>query len=198
MKDIAVPPLVPATTEGNLADLPARNGLERPDHVGVRPARGQRWLDVTSAEFLAEVRALAKGLIAAGVEAGDRVALMCRTRYEWTLADFAIWTAGAVTVPIYETSSAEQVSWILGDSGCVAVIVETPTHAATLAEVRDRLPGLRDVWQIDDGGLDELAAAGADVADAELDERRGRRRPRPTSRRSSTPRAPPAGPRAAS
>ena len=174
MKDIAVPPLVPAATEGNLSDLPARNGLERPDHVAFSRREGAQWLDVTSAQFLAEVRALAKGLVAAGVDVGDRVAIMSRTRYEWTLADFAIWTAGAVTVPIYETSSAEQISWIVGDSDCVAVILETPAHATTLAEVRDRLPGLRDVWQIDNGGLDELASAGTEITDADLDERRGR------------------------
>ena len=174
MKDIAVPPLVPVTTEGNLSDLPARNGLERPGHAAFARREGTRWVDVTNAQFLAEVRALAKGLVAAGVEVGDRVAIMSKTRYEWTLADFAIWTAGAVAVPIYETSSAEQISWIVGDSDCVAVILETPTHARTLAEVRDGLPGLRDVWQIDTGGLDELATAGADTTDAELDERRAR------------------------
>jgi long-chain acyl-CoA synthetase len=174
VKDIAVPPLVPAATEGNLSDLPARNGLERPDHVAFSRREGAQWLDVTSARFLAEVRALAKGLVAAGVDVGDRVAIMSRTRYEWTLADFAVWTAGAVTVPIYETSSAEQISWIVGDSDCVAVILETPAHATTLAEVRDRLPGLRDVWQIDNGGLDELASAGTEITDADIDERRGR------------------------
>jgi long-chain acyl-CoA synthetase len=174
VKDIAVPPLVPAATEGNLSDLPARNGVERPDHVAFSRRTGAQWVDVTSAEFLAEVRALAKGLVAAGVDVGDRVAIMSRTRYEWTLADFAIWTAGAVTVPIYETSSAEQISWIVGDSDCVAVILETPAHATTLAEVRDRLRGLRDVWQIDNGGLEELASAGGEITDADIDERRAR------------------------
>jgi long-chain acyl-CoA synthetase len=173
VKDIAVPPLVPAATEGNLSDLPARNGLERPDHVAFARREGAQWIDVTNAQFLTEVRSLAKGLVAAGVEVGDRVAIMSRTRYEWTLADFAIWTAGAVAVPIYETSSAEQISWIVGDADCVAVILETPAHATTLAEVRDRLPGLRDVWQIDSGGLDELASAGTEIADTDLDERRG-------------------------
>src|SRR6478609_7857116 len=174
VKDIAVPPLVPVTTEGNLSDLPARNGLERPAHAAFARREGTGWVDVTNAQFLAEVRALAKGLVAAGVEVGDRVAIMSKTRYEWTLLDYAIWFAGAVTVPIYETSSAEQISWIVGDSDCVAVILETPTHARTLAGVRDGLPGLRDVWQIDTGGLDELATAGADTTDAELDERRAR------------------------
>ena len=87
------------------------------------------WRDVTAGQFRDEVTALAKGLIAAGVSPGDRVALMSRTRYEWTLVDYAIWAAGAVTVPIYETSSAEQVEWILSDSGASAAFAETQAHA---------------------------------------------------------------------
>jgi long-chain acyl-CoA synthetase len=171
VQHIAVPPLVPPTTQGTLADLPRRNADE--DRAGVAFSRWSDggWADVTHGTFLEEVRALAKGLVAAGVEVGDRVAIMSRTRYEWTLADFAIWTAGAVSVPVYETSSAEQVAWITGDSGAVAVIVETAAHAATLAEVRGHVPSLRDVWQIHSGGLDELAVAGREVTDAELDAR---------------------------
>ena len=94
-------------------------------------------------QFRSEVTALAKGLIAAGIGAGDRVALLSRTRYEWTLADYAILAAGAVTVPIYETSSAEQVEWILSDSGARALIAETPAHTEAIAEVLGRLPGRR-------------------------------------------------------
>jgi len=136
-----------------------------------RPSSGT-WVDVTNAEFAAEVSAMAKGLMAAGIGLGDRVAIMSKTRYEWTLTDFAVWTAGAVPVPIYETSSASQVSWILSDAGCAAIVLETPTHAATLAQVRSDLPDLRDVWAIDAGGLDELKAAGRTVTDAELEARR--------------------------
>src|SRR4051812_31804058 len=110
--------------------------------------------------------------MAAGIRSGDRVALISKTRYEWTLADYAIWFAGAVTVPIYETSSAEQVQWILGDSGAVAVIVETSAHAATVAQVRDGLPVLKQVWTIDSGMLEELTNAGGEVADEEIAARR--------------------------
>jgi long-chain acyl-CoA synthetase len=127
---------------------------------------------VTAKEFASEVSALAAGLIARGVQAGDRVGLMSRTRYEWTLCDYAIWTAGAVTVPIYETSSAEQLQWNLGDSGAVALVVETAAHAAQLAGVRGQLPDLAHVWQIDAGELDELATAGRQVPDSELEARR--------------------------
>jgi long-chain acyl-CoA synthetase len=129
-------------------------------------AAGGGWRDVTAAQFRAEVTGLAKGLIAAGIQPGDRVALLSRTRYEWTLADYAIWAAGAVTVPVYETSSAEQVEWIVSDAGARAVIAETDAHAEIIASLRDRLPELSQVWRI--SGLDERTATGADVTDDEL------------------------------
>jgi long-chain acyl-CoA synthetase len=172
VKRITVPPLVIPQAEGNLSDLPVRNGRNLPHAVAFSKPSSGTWVDITNAEFLADVRALAKGLMATGVGLGDRVAIMSRTRYEWTLADFAVWTAGAVSVPIYETSSAEQVGWILGDAGCTALILETPTHSATLAEVRINLPTLHDVWQIDAGGLDELKAVGLEITDEAIDERR--------------------------
>jgi long-chain acyl-CoA synthetase len=152
----------PATTEG-IADYVLRNAEVEPAGIAFRRRVSGRWQDVTNATFRDEVIALARGLVAAGIGAGDRVALMSRTRYEWTLADFAIWASGAVTVPIYETSSAEQVQWILSDSGAVAVIVETPAHANTVGEVRADVPDLRDVWQIESGALDDLVSAGADT-----------------------------------
>ncbi|HEY5985714.1 MAG TPA: AMP-binding protein, partial [Streptosporangiaceae bacterium] len=108
------------------------------------------WQDVTAQAFAADVVTLAKGLIAADISEGDRVALMSRTRYEWTLMDYAIWAAGAVTVPIYETSSAEQVEWILGDSGARAVVVETSSHLRTVTEVLERLPAVSQVWQMEE------------------------------------------------
>ena len=140
------------------------------------------WRDVTTAEFRTDVAALAKGLIAAGIGAGDRVALLSRTRYEWTVADYAIWSAGAVTVPIYETSSAEQVEWILGDSGARALIVETPGHLQANREVLARLPGVERIWLIEGpdaegqaAQLDSLAADGAAISDEELAGRRASR-----------------------
>jgi len=169
---MSVPPLVIPQSGGNLSDLPVRNGTTRPHDVAFSKPSAGTWVDVTNAQFLAEVRALAKGLMAAGVGPGERVGIMSRTRYEWTLADFALWTAGAVPVPIYETSSAEQITWIVQDAGCAALILETPMHAATLADLRSDLPELRDVWQIDAGGLDDLLSAGHEITDEVLEARR--------------------------
>ncbi|WP_156119077.1 AMP-dependent synthetase/ligase [Modestobacter caceresii] len=150
----------------------ATNAAEHPDEVGLRRQQAGQWVDVTYAEFAAEVAGVAKGLIAGGVQAGDRVGLMARTRYEWTVLDYAIWTAGAVVVPMYETSSADQVAWILSDAGARAVVVENAEHAATVESVRSEAPELGPVWVIDDGGLDTLTAAGADVPGSELTARR--------------------------
>ncbi|MZD08533.1 AMP-binding protein [Streptomyces sp. SID5785] len=119
-----------------MTDIVRRNAAQHPDVAVIGRKIGGTWQDVTSVQFLAEVRAAAKGLIASGVQPGDRVGLMSRTRYEWTLLDFAIWSAGAITVPVYETSSAEQIQWILGDSGAVAILVESDAHAAAVASVR--------------------------------------------------------------
>ena len=168
MQEHVAPPLVAPTTEGSLADLPARNAATNPSSIAFSRKEGGRWVEVTAGQFNEDVRALAKGMIAAGIRPGDRVALMCKTRYEWTLTDFAIWTAGAVTVPIYETSSAEQVSWIVADSGASAIMLETPAHVAALDEHRDQLSGLKHVWQIDGGAIDQLKSEGASVSDEEL------------------------------
>jgi long-chain acyl-CoA synthetase len=172
VKSLSVPPLVPVRAQGNLSDLPVRNGAAQPHDVAFCRQWSGGWVDVTHEEFLADVRAVAKGLMAAGVGLGDRVAIMSKTRYEWALADFAVWTAGAVSVPIYETSAAEQVGWIVKDSGCAAVILETPTHAKVLAETQMAQSEVRQVWQIDAGGLDELRAAGREVSDAAVEARR--------------------------
>ncbi|MCD0481680.1 AMP-dependent synthetase/ligase [Streptacidiphilus sp. ASG 303] len=172
MREFSLPALYEVPSGGNLTDPIHRNAEAHADVAVVSRKIDGRWQDLTAVQFLAEVRSAAKGLVASGVRPGDRVGLMSRTRYEWTLLDFAIWCAGAVTVPVYETSSAEQVEWILGDSGAVAVIAETPAHEATVAQVRDRLPELKQVWQIEAGAVDELERAGAGVADAEIEERR--------------------------
>ena len=126
MKEIFQPALEPAATAGNLTNLVAERAWFEPERIMVSRPLGDGWQPVTARELEAEIRATAKGLIAAGVNIGDRVAIMARTRYEWTILDFAIWFAGGVTVPIYETSSAEQVDWIMTDSHSVAIIVETP------------------------------------------------------------------------
>ncbi|MFE9388133.1 AMP-dependent synthetase/ligase [Streptomyces sp. NPDC006784] len=181
MREYSLPALYEVPAEGNLTDLIRRNAAQHPDLPVIGRKRDGRWEDVTAAAFLAEVRQAAKGLIAAGVEPGDRVGLMSRTRYEWTLLDFAVWSAGGVTVPVYETSSPEQISWILGDSGAVACLVETEAHTAAVDSVRDRLPTLRNVWQIEPtAGMESaeessavalLAALGARISDEQVEER---------------------------
>ncbi|GAA3370466.1 AMP-dependent synthetase/ligase [Streptomyces sannanensis] len=171
MREFSLPALYEVPTDGNLTDLIRRNAAQHPGAVVMGKKAAGAWLDVTAEEFLAEVRTAAKGLIAAGIRPGDRVGLMSRTRYEWVQLDFAIWSAGAVTVPVYETSSPEQVQWILGDSGAVAVLVESDAHTAAVESVRDRLPELRHLWQIDKDALDRLREAGRDVSDETVDER---------------------------
>lgn len=172
MRELSVPPTASVGPEDALTDMVATNAAEHPDEIGLRRQQAGQWVDVTYAQFAAEVSGVAKGLIAGGVQAGDRVGLMARTRYEWTVLDYAIWTAGAVVVPMYETSSADQVAWILSDAGARAVVVESAEHAATVESVRAEAPELGPVWVIDDGGLDTLTAAGADVPDSELTARR--------------------------
>ncbi|GAA2741456.1 MULTISPECIES: AMP-dependent synthetase/ligase [Kitasatospora] len=172
MLEFSLPALYQVPSGGNLSDLIHQNAERHPDTAVLSRKVDGRWQDLTAVQFLAEVHAVAKGLIATGVEPGDRVAVMSRTRYEWTLLDFAIWCAGAITVPVYETSSAEQVRWILGDSGALAVITETDTHAAVVAEVRADLPELKHTWQIEAGGVAALIQAGTGVADATVTERR--------------------------
>jgi long-chain acyl-CoA synthetase len=130
------------------------------------------WKDVTSSEFLEQVIALAKGFISQGIKPGDRVGLMCKTRYEWTLIDFAMWFAGAALVPIYETSASSQIQWILEDSEAVALIVETPDHLKRFEEIRSDAPYVQSVWQIDAGDLDALVISGTKISDEEVEERR--------------------------
>ncbi|GAA1961761.1 AMP-dependent synthetase/ligase [Nocardioides panacihumi] len=173
MREFSTPLTIDLPDVGNLTDDVVVNAREAADlAVFSRRGRTGAWEDVTSAEFLAEVTAVAKGLVAAGVERGDRVALFSKTRYEWTLLDYAIWFAGAVTVPIYETSSVEQVRWILADSGAKAVVAEGPEHVARIAEIRGDLTELNQVWSFADNGVDVLTRLGADVPDDEVEKRR--------------------------
>ncbi|MBY8341694.1 AMP-binding protein [Streptomyces spinosirectus] len=166
MREFTSPPLTLAPTVGGLADVVFERAQEDPLHIALgRKDESGQWRDVTSAEFRDEVMALAKGLLARGVRFGDRVAIMSRTRYEWTLFDFALWTIGAQVVPIYPTSSAEQCFWMLYDSECTAAIVEHEDHAMTIATVIDRLPQLRQLMQLDNDCLQELYDAGAHLDD---------------------------------
>ncbi|MFJ2650002.1 AMP-dependent synthetase/ligase [Streptomyces sp. NPDC087420] len=166
MREFTVPPLAAAPHVGGLADAVFEHALDDPHRVALgRKDDEGRWGDVTAAVFRDEVLALAKGLLAQGVRFGDRIALMCRTRYEWTLFDFALWSVGAQSVPVYPTSSAEQVHWMLHDAEVTACMVEHEDHAMTVGSVIDRLPRLKRLWQLDAGAVDELFAAGAAIED---------------------------------
>ncbi|APY85331.1 AMP-dependent synthetase/ligase [Streptomyces alfalfae] len=150
---------------GGLADAVFDHAVEDPLRIAFGRKADGRWADVTSGAFRDEVLALAKGLIAQGVRFGDRVAIMSRTRYEWTLFDFALWAIGAQVVPVYPTSSAEQVLWMLHDAQVTAAMVEHEDHAMTVGSVIDRLPRLRRLWQLDVDAVGELNAAGRDIDD---------------------------------
>jgi len=170
MNEMTIPALVPSATEGNLTNLVAERAWFEPERIMLSRPLGEGWQPVTAREFETEVRTAAKGLIAAGIQIGDRVAIMSRTRYEWTILDFAIWYAGGVVVPVYDTSSAEQIDWILNDSGSVGMIVETPTLRELVETVRPA--HTRHVWTMTDGVLDILTASGAHIGDDEIDRRR--------------------------
>ena len=170
MNQISIPPLVPAATAGNLTNLIAERAWFEPERITMSRPLGEGWQPVTAREVDEEVRATAKGLIAAGVQIGDRVAIMARTRYEWTILDFATWYAGAVVVPIYDTSSAEQIDWILNDSHSVAIIVETPALRDLVQTV---IPShTRQVWTMTDDVLSILREAGKNIGDDEIERRR--------------------------
>ena len=175
MDQYTVPAIVPQATNGNLSDLVANRAATEPDRITLSRPLGEGWQGVSAKEFDAEVRAVAKGLIAAGINVGDRVAIMAKTRYEWTVLDFAIWYAAGVSVPIYETSSAEQVEWILSDSGAVAIIVETPQHRELVTPVITA--ACKSLWTITDGALDEISNLGKSISDGEVESRRNAAKP---------------------
>ncbi|MDQ8707302.1 AMP-dependent synthetase/ligase [Streptomyces sp. LHD-70] len=161
-----------ASATGTTADIPFTNAAEAPDAVVLRRKEAGTWRPVTAAAFAREVTAAAKGLIAAGLEPGGRVALMSRTRYEWAVLDFAIWAAGGQTVPIYATSSAEQIAWIVEDSGARFVIAETEENARTVRAACASMGDQPGLWELDSGAILELARLGKDIGDAEADKRR--------------------------
>ncbi|GAB1337115.1 AMP-dependent synthetase/ligase [Streptomyces sp. E-15] len=174
VREVAVPPFAPPVTRGSLADLPYQNAEKDPEAVVLsRKLSGGRWTDVTAARFAAEVQAVAKGLIAEGLVPGDRIAVMARTTYDWTLLDFAAWAAGLVTVPVYPTSSVFQTRWILHDSGAVALVTETAAQAAAIGPELPHLPDVRHVWVMEKEHVARLADAGVAIPDAEVGVRRG-------------------------
>jgi long-chain acyl-CoA synthetase len=173
VREFSEPATVEVANEDNLSDMVFATAERFGGSVLYRRKTRDTWIDVTAREFAAQVLAVAKGLVAAGLEPGDRVGLLARTRYEWSLMDFAILTAGGITVPISETSSAERIQWIASDSGARALFIETQAHRDRVDAIRGELPGLEHVWRLDEA-VDELAALGAGVADEDVHVRRRR------------------------
>ena len=175
MDESRTPLLIEVDPSSNLNTLFAARVDADPDGPVVehKTQEDGPWIPLSAREYDAEIVAAAKGLVALGVAPGDRVGIMSRTRYEWSLLDWAAWAVGAVPVPLYETSSAEQVAWILTDAGVSLLVVESAVHAATVAEVLPDTPDVRKVLVIDEGAVDELVAAGQDVSDDEIVRRRG-------------------------
>ncbi len=171
MKEFSIPANVQLGPTANLTEPVWRHEKETPTRVALQRFVNGGWVDVTAGEFAKQVRAVAKGLIASGVQVGDRVSIFSDTRYDWTLADYAIMSAGGATVPIYPSSSEEQVEWILSDSNAVGVFCATPEHLEIVGSVRDALPDLANVWSFADNAIDALVAAGKDVPDSEVEAR---------------------------
>jgi long-chain acyl-CoA synthetase len=172
LHQIDAPAVVEPTPDENATALLLERVAKTPDSPLFARQLGEQWIDVSARDYLEQVRALAKGFIAAGIEPGEKIGLMAKTRYEWTLIDFAAWFAGAIIVPVYETSSPSQVHWNLSDGGAHAVIVEGPEQFAKFDEVHAELPDVRLVWQIERGDLGKIVASGAGVSDEELERRR--------------------------
>ena len=175
MREFTSPAVVTIADDATLTDIVATHATTRPDAVLFRrrPAEhgtttSTAWTPVSAAEFFAQVESLAAGFLAAGFTPGQRIGLLSRTRYEWTLTDYALWHAGLVTVPIYATSAPDQICWILGDSQAVGVVVETDKHATTVTEIRDQIPDLHKIWVIENGDLDGLAREGGAADPAAL------------------------------
>ncbi|HWM33705.1 MAG TPA: long-chain fatty acid--CoA ligase [Pseudolysinimonas sp.] len=175
MNEYFTPAVVPADPQANVTDLLVQRLAETPDSaLFALPTADGGWEDVTTRQFYDQVVALAKGMIAAGIKPGEKIGFMCKTRYEWTLVDFATWFAGAVLVPIYETSSPAQIQYILTDSGATAIILETAEHFTRFDEVASDLPQVSKVWQLANDDLAKLSAGGTEVTDADLEKRRAK------------------------
>lgn len=172
MDQSTMPAVVPADPRANCTQLLLDRVAETPNHAIFAIPQGDGWRDVTTTEFYEQVYALAKGFVAAGIKPGDRVGLMCRTRYEWSLIDFAMWFAGGVLVPIYETSAPDQIQWIVSDSEAVAVMFETAEMHARFNTVHATVPQVHTTWTIEGNSLDQLVEIGREVADDEIERRR--------------------------
>jgi long-chain acyl-CoA synthetase len=170
--EFSTPAIIPADPDANVADLLVERARTTPDRPIFAVPEGDGWRDITAAEFERQVIALAKGFVSAGVQPGEKVGFLAKTTYDWTLVDFALFYAGAIMVPVYETSSPSQIQWILSDSGAVRLITESAAHYDSYQSVASDLPLVRTVWRLDEGLIASLSAEGAAVEDAEIERRR--------------------------
>ena len=173
MQQYEIPRHITSDASDNITDLLVERVKKTPNLplYGVQNEAGE-WLSITALEFETQVKSLAKGLISAGIQPGQAVAIMSRTRYEWSLVDFAIWYAGAVSVPIYETSAPAQMEWILSNSDSVALFIENAEHLKRYEEIKNNTPLGRTVWRFDQKDIENLSALGKDVSDEQLEARR--------------------------
>lgn len=176
MRSYELPSLVESPSHENITDLLLQRVSATPNIAlfGLEDTPGV-WREVSAQAFLDQVRDLARGFIASGIRPGDSVALMSRTRYEWALIDFALWFAGAVSVPIYETSAPAQIEWVLADSNSVALIVETKDHEARFEKIKANTPAVKQVWRLDDDSLFKLVGLGKNVSLDEVEKARSSR-----------------------
>ena len=173
MKQFDVPAVVKADPDANATDLLIERVKATPDRaLFALPTPDGGWEDLSAADFLVKVKALAKGFVAAGIQPGDKIGLMAKTCFEWTLIDFAVWFSGAVLVPIYETSAPAQILWNLTDSGAIGIITQTPELFSRFDEIHADVPAVVHTWKMDLGDLDKLAASGKGVTDEEIERRR--------------------------
>jgi len=172
VRELSVPANIPPVSSGNVTDQIEDLFARNPQFPSVSIQTDDEWITITAAQFREQVRNVAKGLIAEGLNAGDRIAILSRTRYEWTVADYAIWYAGCVTVPIYETSSPEQVEWIVSDSHVVATFFEAQRTTHAFQPIAAKVPHMTRSYIFSDDVLAELARKGANVSDSELESRR--------------------------
>ncbi len=177
VSEISVPVVVPIDLSLNVSDLLANRVKETPNLALFAVPDGEGWKDITAKEFEAQVIALAKGFIAAGIKPRDKVGFIAKTTYEWTLVDFGLFYAGAVMVPIYETSSSAQIEWILKDSAARALIVETAEHLERFEEIKQSVKGVEPVWSLADGAIEALIAGGTAVSDADVEQARKTAKP---------------------
>jgi len=172
VRELTVVANIPPVSAGNVTDQIEDLFVRNPKFPSVSIQTDDEWKTITAAQFRDQVRSVAKGLIAEGLQPGDRIAILSRTRYEWTVADYAIWYAGCVTVPIYETSSPEQVEWIISDAHVVATFFEAQRTTLAFTPIAAQVPHMTRSYVFGDDALAELANKGASISDSDLESRR--------------------------